>query len=169
MTIGIIITFLVRLSLVLLFFPFSALDKLLNFSEATGQARLAVSTTGVARALICIGIGVEIVMSLAILSGIADKLAAFILAGYCVVTALMWKPFWKEPDFTLIGKSQGREVFWDFLKNFAVAGGFLVVTFGPNAGSVATFFSAPLSSTQPYATTATPAVPPAPVAGRAAR
>jgi putative oxidoreductase len=69
-------------------------------------------------------------MSLAILTGIADRLAAFILAGYCVVTAMLWKQFWKAPDFRLKGDSRGREVFWDFLKNLALAGGFLLLAFG---------------------------------------
>ena len=153
MTIEIIITFLVRLSLIVLFFPFSALDKLINFSDAKGQAEQNFSSKRVATALICVGIFVEIFMSLGVLTGVADRFAAFILAGYCAVTALLWKPFWKQPDFTLVGKSHGREMFWDFLKNFAVAGGFLMVTFGPNAGSVPDFFQAPFSSTHPYSTT----------------
>ena len=42
-------------------------------------------------------------------------------------------------------------MFWDFLKNFALAGGFLMITFGPNAASVTHFFNAPLASSQPYA------------------
>ena len=152
MTIEIIITFLVRLSLVLLFLPFSALDKVINFSGAVGQAEESFSSKIVASILICIGIFIEIFMSLGILTGLADRLAGFILAGYCAITALLWKPFWKQPDFTLVGKSQGREMFWDFLKNFAVAGGFLMVTFGPNAGSASSFLAAPLSSTRPYST-----------------
>ena len=152
MTIEIIITFAIRLSLVLLFFPFSALDKMINFSDAVGQAKQSFSSRNIATTLICVGMFVEIVMSLGVLTGIADRLAAFILAGYCAVTALLWKPFWRQPDFTLVGESQGREMFWDFLKNFAVAGGFLMVTFGPNAGSVDRFFSAPFSSTHPYST-----------------
>ena len=69
-------------------------------------------------------------MSLAILTGFADRLAAFILGGYCLVTALLWKQFWATPDFRLQGASQGREVFWDFLKNLALAGGFLLLAFG---------------------------------------
>ncbi len=152
MTIEIVITLLVRLSLVLLFLPFSALDKLLNFSDATHQAAQTFSSATVAKTLICGGIFVEIFMSLGILTGFADRLAGLVLAGYCATTALLWKRFWKEGDFTLVGKSEGREVFWDFLKNFAVAGGFLMVTFGPNAGSVDAFFKSPLSSTHPYST-----------------
>ena len=151
MTFGVIITFLARLSLVLLFLPFSALDKLLNFDLARQQARTVVASDSLARALILTGLAVEVFMSLGVLTGVADRLAAFVLAGYCAVTAILWKPFWHQPDFKLLGKSQGREMFWDFLKNFALAGGFLMITFGPNAASVTHFFNAPLASSQPYA------------------
>ncbi|MCK5930867.1 MAG: DoxX family membrane protein [Fulvimarina manganoxydans] len=150
MTLEILITFLTRLSLVLLFFPFSAFDKIANFKAATGQAGQAVSSPMLARGLILIGLFVEIVMSLGILTGIADRLAAFILAGYCAATAIFFKQFWRTDDFRLIGASKGRETFWDFLKNFAVAGGFLLITFGTTAGTVDAFFANPLSSTQPY-------------------
>jgi putative oxidoreductase len=151
MSIAILITFLARLSLVLLFLPFSALDKLLNFRLATAQASKAAPNRSVARGLIVAGFLVEVVMSLGVLTGIADRFAAFILAGYCAVTALLWKQFWRQPDFRLTGQSAGREVFWDFLKNFAVAGGFLMLALGPNAGSVSRFLQAPFASTHPYA------------------
>lgn len=152
MTFGVIITFLARLSLVLLFLPFSALDKLLNFDLAQQQARAVVTSSTLAKAFILLGFTVEVVMSLGVLTGVADRLAAFVLAGYCAVTAVLWKPFWRQPDFKLRGKSQGREMFWDFLKNLALAGGFLMITLGPNAASVTHFFSAPFASSQPYAT-----------------
>jgi uncharacterized membrane protein YphA (DoxX/SURF4 family) len=35
-----------------------------------------------------------------VLTGIADRFAAFVLAGYCGVTALLWKQFWKPGDFS---------------------------------------------------------------------
>ena len=151
MTFGVIITFLARLSLVLLFLPFSALDKLLNFDLARQQARAVGTSNTLAKALILTGFAVEVFMSLGVLTGVADRLAAFVLAVYCAVTAVLWKPFWRQPDFRLRGKSQGREMFWDFLKNFALAGGFLMITLGPNAASVTHFFSAPFASSQPYA------------------
>ena len=159
MTFGVIITFLARLSLVLLFLPFSALDKLLNFDLVVQKARTVAASSALAKALILTGLAVEVVMSLGVLSGVADRLAAFVLAGYCAVTAVLWKPFWRQPDFRLRGKSQGREMFWDFLKNFALAGGFLMITLGPNAASVTHFFSAPLASSQPYAATIESALP----------
>ena len=152
MTVEIAIQFLARLSLVLLFLPFSALDKIVNFRLAQKQAGSVAGSAAVAAALILAGLFVEIVMSLGILTGIADRFCAFILAGYCAVTALLWKPFWRQSDFRLVGESQGREMFWDFLKNFAVAGGFLMLAFGTTAASVDTFLTSPFSSTHPYAT-----------------
>src|SRR5436190_6117676 len=147
----ILLTFLARLSLVLLFLPFSALDKLLNHRLAIAQAAEATPNRTIARGLIIVGFLVEVVMSLGVLTGIADRLAAFVLAGYCAVTALLWKQFWRRHDFRMIGQSAGREVFWDFLKNFAVAGGFLMIALGPNASSASRFLHAPFSSTHPYA------------------
>lgn len=151
MTIEVLIVFLTRLSLVLLFLPFSALDKVLNFAAATDQAAEAASSRWIARGLILGGLFIEIVMSLAVLTGIADRLAAFILAGYCAATAVLFKQFWRQPDFRLKGPSKGRDLMWDFLKNFAVAGGFLLITFGTSAGDVDAFLSNPFSSTDPYA------------------
>ena len=148
MAIGVV--FVTRCLLVLLFLPFSALDKLLNFHAAVIQAQTAVKSTRLASGLIVLGLLTEIFMSAGVVTGVGDRLAAFILGGYCMVTALLWKPFWKAPDFKFKGPSKGREIFWDFLKNLAVAGGFFVVAFGTSAHSVAAFLKHPLSSTHPY-------------------
>jgi putative oxidoreductase len=145
----ILVTLVVRYLLVMLFFPFSALDKILNFPGAVGQAR-EMFPENMARLLILAGVTVEIVMPLGILTGVADRLAAFILAGYCGVTALLWKRWWEPGDFWHAGQSKARDLFWDFLKNFSLAGGFLLITFGLHAGSVAAFVGHPLGSTHPY-------------------
>jgi putative oxidoreductase len=147
---GVVVAFAARALLVMLFLPFSALDKILNFKQAVGQASEAVPNRSLASGLIFVGLGVEVFMSLAILTGFADRMAAFILAGYCVVTALLWKPFWKTPDFRLRGASRGREMFWDFLKNLALAGGFLALTFGESASGFQQFMAHPLASSHPY-------------------
>ncbi|KAB1074431.1 DoxX family membrane protein [Methylobacterium planeticum] len=149
-TFSILVAFTVRLLLILLFLPFSALDKILNFRGAVGQASEAVSSRPAATALILTGLFVEIVMSLGILTGIADRAAAFVLAGYCGVTALLWKQFWKPGDFWAGSDSRARGLFWDFLKNFALAGGFLLVTFGTGAATVDAFLSDPFASSHPY-------------------
>ncbi len=147
---SILVAFLSRLLLVLLFLPFSALDKVINFSLAVQQASRQAPGWALPRLLIVAGFGVEVFMSLGVLTGVADRFCAAVLGLYCVVTALLWKPFWREPDFRLTGVSQGREVFWDFLKNFAVAGGFFVLAFGATAADVGTFVHSPLASHHPY-------------------
>jgi putative oxidoreductase len=141
----------VRCLLVILFLPFSALDKILDFRGAVAQAKEQVPSEGTARLLILAGLFVEIVMPLGVLTGIADRLAAFILAGYCGLTALLWKQFWRPGDFWRHGQSEGRMLFWDFLKNFSLAGGFLLITFGTNAAAVEDFVAHPLASSHPYA------------------
>jgi len=152
----ILLAFLARLLLVLLFFPFSALDKVLNFALAVKQAAAEAPNPWLARLLIACGLAVEVVMSLGVLTGVADRFAALVLALYCIVTALLWKQFWREPDFRLAGVSKGRDVFWDFLKNFAVAGGFLMLTFGASATSAQAFLDAPFASSRPYTSGVSP-------------
>jgi putative oxidoreductase len=144
-----LIIFLERLLLIALFLPFSALDKILNFEAALQQAATLFPSRAFAAFLILSGLLIEISMSLAILTGVLDRVAG-LLAFYCIVTALLWKQFWKKPDFRLKGASQGRDLFWDFMKNFALAGGFLVLAFGPNPNSFNDFIDHPFSSSHPY-------------------
>ena len=150
MTTGLIATLIVRYLLVVLFFPFSALDKILNFGGAVGQAETVFKARGIAVALIVVGVGVEILMPLGILSGVADRLAAVVMAGYCAVTALLFKQFWRQGDFWARGESKGRDLFWNFLKNFSLAGGFLLLTIGLNGQGLHAFLANPLASTHPY-------------------
>lgn len=151
MSLTLAVTVAVRYLLVVLFFPFSALDKILNFGGAVAQAQEQVPLRAAAVALILAGLFVEIVMPLAILTGVADRLAAFILAGYCGVTALLWKQFWRPGDFWHRGPSKARDLFWDFLKNVSLAGGFLLITFGTGPAGIARIVAHPLSSSHPYA------------------
>jgi putative oxidoreductase len=149
-TLSIGITLAIRIVLVLLFFPFSALDKILNFRDAISQARETVSNRVAATALLGAGLFVEVFMSLGVLTGIADRLCAFVLSGYCVVTALFWKQFWKPGDFWTSGTGRSRTLFWDFLKNFALGAGFLLITFGSDAVSIRRWFDNPTLSSHPY-------------------
>ena len=147
---SVLVALCVRYLLVVLFFPFSALDKIINFKGAVGQAKELVPGTGPATAMILIGLAVEIIMPLGILTGVADRLAAFIMAGYCGVTALLWKQWWRPGDFWRSGDSKARNLFWDFLKNFSLAGGFLLLAFGLHAGDFGSFLANPLASSHPY-------------------
>jgi len=137
---------------VLLFLPFSALDKLLNFKDAQAQAALALRSRALSLLAILAGLCIEVLMSLGILCGVADRAAALVLAAYCAATALLWKQFWKSADFRLRGASSGRDTFWDFLKNLALAGGFLTLTFGGRAVGVDDFLRHPFESSHPYRT-----------------
>jgi len=140
----------IRIVLVMLFLPFSAADKILNFRGAVGQARQAVANRALATALIFAGLLIEIFMSLGVVTGIADRLCALVLGGYCGVTALLWKQFWKPGDFWTSNGGQGRTLFWDFLKNFSLGAGFLLIACGTRATSVEHFLTHPLASSHPY-------------------
>ena len=148
MTLAVLATLATRYLLVMLFFPFSALDKIINFRGAVAQAS-QIAPGVLAVVLILVGLSVEILMPIAILTGIADRAAGLIMAGYCMVTALLWKQFWRPGDFWRAGDSKARDLFWDFLKNFSLAGGFLLLVVGVHGGLDA-FFVNPLASTHPY-------------------
>lgn len=150
MTAAHILVFLVRYGLVALFFPASALDKILNFNGAVQQARQVFAANAVAVTVILLGLCVELVMPLGILSGVADRLAAFIMAGYCGLTAILFKRFWEPGDFWSPGESKGRDLFWDFLKNFSLASGFLLIVVGLDGKAWLGFLADPLASSHPY-------------------
>jgi putative oxidoreductase len=150
-TVSNVVILIVRYGLVVLFFPASALDKIFGFDAAVKQAGEVFSNRAVAAGLILAGLFVELVMPLGILTGVADRLAAFIMAGYCAVTALLFKRFWEPDDFWKKADSKGRELFWDFLKNFSLASGFLLITVGIDGHSWSTFVNDPFGSTHPYA------------------
>lgn len=150
MGLRIIVEAAIRYLLVCLFFPFSALDKIFNFDGAVKQAKEVVPAETPAKALVLAGLSVEILGPLAILTGKFDRLAGVVMAGYCGTTALMWKQFWKKDDFWDKGQSAGRDMFWDFLKNFALAGGFLLITHGTRAEAEKSFLANPFASSHPY-------------------
>ncbi len=149
---NIVVVAISRCLLVLLFLPFSALDKVLNFEDAQAQAAVAIHSPVLSRLAIIVGFSIEVLMSLGVLSGVADRAAALALAVYCVATALLWKQFWKSGDFRLRGASSGRDTFWDFLKNLALAGGFLSLTCGGHTAGIDDFLHHPFDSSHPYRT-----------------
>ena len=156
MTMSHFIILVVRYGLVVLFFPASALDKILNFGGAVKQAQEVFKPHALATAVIATGALVEIFMPLGILTGYADRLAAFIMAGYCADTAILFKRFWQPGDFWKSGDSAARGLWWDFLKNFSLASGFLLITVGIDGQAWQTFVSHPLASSHPYAEASAP-------------
>lgn len=117
-----------RLLLVVMF-PFSALDKIIHWNNALAQTRSSGLPGG--RTMLVAAILVEALTPLCIVAGVYDRAAAALLAGFCVVTAFLYHPFWKGPDFwSPRDDSVARAHFWEFLKNFGLVGGLLLVVFG---------------------------------------
>ncbi len=143
--------FVVRCGLVLLFLPFSALDKLLNFKGAVAQASETFAWRPLAILAILCGFGIEVFMSLGIITGTADRACALVMAAYCCVTAILWKRFWAQGDFWSDPGGRGRTLFWDFLKNLSLAAGFLLLTVGTDGSALPAFLEHPLASSHPYA------------------
>ena len=104
----------VRYGLVLLFLPFSALDKTFGFNHAVRQAQQIFSARPVAIAMILCGLAIEIVCTLGVVTGIADRASAFVIAVYCAVTAVLYKQFWAQGDFWSDPDGKGRTLLWDF-------------------------------------------------------
>jgi putative oxidoreductase len=151
MTTTTIVALLVRYGLVMLFFPFSALDKILNFDGAVKQAQEVFTPRPLATAVLMCGLAIEVFMSLGVVTGIADRLAALVLAIYCAATAVLFKRFWQPGDFWADGQGQGRTLFWDFLKNLSLGAGFLLIVVGVDGSGLQPFLANPLASSHPYA------------------
>ena len=144
------VAFVVRIGLVLLFLPFSALDKILGFDHAVRQAQQMFSSRPTAVAMILIGLGVEIFCSLGVVTGIADRASAFLIAGYCAATAVLFKRFWAQGDFWSDPDGKGRTLFWDFLKNLSLGAGFLLIVVGADGSGLVPFLAHPFASSHPY-------------------
>lgn len=146
-----IVTLVVRYGLVMLFLPFSALDKILGFHGAVSQAQEVFKPRTMAIAVLMCGLGIEVIMSLGVVTGFADRLAALVIAAYCAATAVLYKRFWAQGDFWSAGDSKGRTLFWDFLKNLSLGAGFLLIVIGTNGSGLRPFLAHPLASSHPYA------------------
>ena len=137
------IQMLARFFLVVMF-PFSAADKIINYKEALKQATSSFLPGG--RVLLVLAIIVEVVTPICIVLAWHDRLAAFILAGFCAITALLYHEFWKYDDFWKQGDSQARSHFWDFLKNFGLVGGLMLIVLLGNFVPASSVLDHPLSS-----------------------
>lgn len=100
MLINAYVPLLLRICVVVLF-PFSGLDKILNWNSAMKQA----GNVPFKPAMLVASIVVEFAAPGCIVTGWHDRLAAFILAGFCVITAVLFHQFWRFPDFW---RFQGR-------------------------------------------------------------
>jgi putative oxidoreductase len=133
---------LLRICLVVLF-PFSALDKIRNWPSAMRQA----AAMPLPRLMLVLSIIVELLTPFCIVTGWHDRLAALVLAGFCVLTALLFHRFWRDPQFWKFKEGEGLQHFWDFLKNFGLVGGLGLIVLGARTSSVSDFIAHPLAST----------------------
>ena len=148
---------LLRIALVVLF-PFSGLDKIVNWRSAMKQA----GNGAFAPAMLVAGIAIEFVTPACIVLGWHDRLAAFVLAGFCVVTALLYHQFWRYPDFWRFRPGEGLDHFWEFLKNFGLIGGLGLIVLAPRTLPLSEVAAHPLASTYVSGPQAGEVVPPAP-------
>ena len=130
-------------------FPLSALEKVIDWRAAVSQASSSWIPGG--PVLVVLAIFVEALTPICIVSGWHDRLAALVLAGFCVVTAVLYHPFWAFPEFWSDPHSKSREHFWQFLKNFGLVGGLLLVVFAGSPTAPAHVMAHPLESSYPQA------------------
>jgi len=76
-----------------------------------------------------------------------DRLAAFVLAGFCAVTAVFYHQFWRYPDFWRFREGEDLQHFWEFLKNFGLVGGLGLVMLAPRTLPLSMIVQHPLAST----------------------
>jgi putative oxidoreductase len=107
-------------------FPFSFLDKILNWDSALKQATSSWLPGG--PVLLILAMIVELLTPPMIVFGFYAGIAAFILAGYCVITGIVYHAFWTYPRFWS-PQSEGYPHIWDFFKNFAIVGGLIFVMY----------------------------------------
>ena len=113
--------------LIVLIFPFSFLDKIINWQSALKQANSSFLPGG--PVLLVLAMIVEAVTPICIVFNWYAGWAAIVLAGYCAITALLYHNFWSYPRFWVAG-SEGAPHVWDFFKNFAIVGGCIFIILG---------------------------------------
>ena len=108
--------------LISLMFLMSGLNKIGNYSNTSGW----MESMGVSSSFLPLVITLEILAAVAIIIGWKTKIAAFLLAGFCIISGLIF-----HSDF-----SNQLEIIM-FMKNIAIAGGFLfLVVNGPGNFSI---------------------------------
>jgi len=93
-------------------FLMSGLNKISNYANTSGW----MESMGVSSSLLPLVIIIEILAAIAIILGWKTKIAAFLLAGFCILSGLIF-----HNDF-----SNKVEMIM-LMKNFAIAGGFLIL------------------------------------------
>ena len=97
----------------------AGIEKVLDYAGT----QFYMAARGVPRDLLPLAIAVELGAGLGVLFGLFTRWSAFLLAGFCVVTALAF-----HTDFS------DRMQMISFMKNITIAGGFIVLMgSGPGA------------------------------------
>jgi putative oxidoreductase len=107
-------------------FPFSFIDKIINWDSALKQATSSWLPGG--PVLLVLAMIVELFTPFMIVFRVYDGIAAFILAGYCAITGIVYHAFWTYPRFWS-PQSEGYPHVWDFFKNFGLVGGLIYVMY----------------------------------------
>ena len=117
-------------------FILSGLQKITGYAGTQGY----MEAMGVPGALLPLVILVEVVGGIALLLGWQARLSALLLAGFSVVSGLL---FHYIPSLSMEGMAaQGQMI--SFMKNVTIAGGMLmIVAFGPGAFSIGSAKSQP--------------------------
>lgn len=105
-----------------LIFVITGLNKISNYSGTQGY----MESMGVPGMLLPLVIALEVIGGLAIILGWQARIVAFLLAGFCLVSAVIFH-----------GNIGDQMQFIQFLKNLGLAGGFLfIVANGAGAWSL---------------------------------
>ena len=96
-----------------LIFVMSGLNKLGNYANTAGW----MDAMGVPDGLLPVVIVLEVLGGLAIIIGWQTRIASFLLAGFCLLSALLFHNNLGDPNEMI-----------QFMKNVALAGGFLFLT-----------------------------------------
>ena len=133
-----LLDFIARLCLVLIF-PFSALNKILDHESAMAQAAHGwiPLTSWMAELLLVLGGLLELIGPVCILSGFYRRQAALLFIFYVIATAVLFHNFWSFP----FNGDAWNQNFWPFLKNLGLAGGFLYIAADAKVQSLRFAFS----------------------------
>jgi putative oxidoreductase len=105
--------------LIALLFIVSGLQKAFGFEGVAGW--MAGEGVPLAPLALAATIAVEIVAGAALLLGFAQRIAAWLLAGFVVAATLVFHAFWSVPA------EQFADQLTHFLKNAAIVGGLLML------------------------------------------
>ncbi len=122
-------TVLVGRILLGLIFVLSGFAKISGFDGTAGY--IASKGLPLPQLLAALTIVVELGGGLALMAGLYTRQAVVALAGFSLLTAIVFHNFWAAPQ----GEQMMQQI--NFMKNLAIAGGMLVVAaFGPGRLSV---------------------------------